>query len=485
MTRTAHRPPACCRPSLALRAMTVLLSLTLGARASAADGAGWRGDGHGTFPAAALPAAVPRVVWRVPLAAWGNGSPVVAAGKVCVTSEPTTLACYDAATGAKLWQAANDVADAVAASDAHEIRRRVAEADKLEVELATVKSSYSQLRRAAAAGGADGAAAAAQLTTLIARMGTLKATVEAAAPYRTPPADPNIGWSAPTPVTDGKRIWAFFANGVVSCFDLSGQRLWSRWLGPHAVEMRAYPGRATASPSMVGGVLVVAYNMLYGLDATTGNTRWTAGKYADYGSPATGSVEGLGVVVTPDGRLLRASDGALLQGSLGDLWYAGPLLEGDRAYLAGNVPTQSGESKSAATAWSLKRSGDSVVATKLWTVDLQTTQRIYTSPTVWQGRLVIVGKDGGLWSLDAQTGAKAATTPLVPPKASEIWPSPQRLGADLVVLFNSGAVQVLRGATLTRATQWTLPIPPSLATPWWDRDAIYVRGATELARVAP
>jgi hypothetical protein len=126
-----------------------------------------------------------------------------------------------------------------------------------------------------------------------------------------------------------------------------------------------------------------------------------------------------------------------------------------------------------------------VVATKLWSVDLQTPQRIYASPTSWQGRLVVVGKDGGLWSIDTQTGALAATTTLVAPKASEIWPSPQRLGPDLVVLFNSGAVIGLRGAALTRGTQWTLPIQPSLATPWWDRDAIYVRGATELARIAP
>src|SRR4051812_20432113 len=107
---------------LARAALACALALPIAAQA--ADGVGWRGDGRGDFPATSLPASVPRIVWRVPLASWGNGSPVVGAGLVCVTSEPTTLACYDQATGARAWQSTNDVADALGAADAPEVRRR-------------------------------------------------------------------------------------------------------------------------------------------------------------------------------------------------------------------------------------------------------------------------------------------------------------------------------------------------------------------------
>jgi len=39
------------------------------------------------------------------------------------------------------------------------------------------------------------------------------------------------GFAAPTVVTDGRRVYAIFANGDVGCFDFDGKKVWSRNLG--------------------------------------------------------------------------------------------------------------------------------------------------------------------------------------------------------------------------------------------------------------
>ncbi len=89
----------------------VLLVLAVGL-VRAEDWPQWRGPNR-TGVVAKSPALLdawpkegPKKVWEVPLAP-GNGSPVVAAGKVYIATEDNTLVCLDAATGAAVWKAAN------------------------------------------------------------------------------------------------------------------------------------------------------------------------------------------------------------------------------------------------------------------------------------------------------------------------------------------------------------------------------------------
>ena len=42
----------------------------------------------------------------------------------------------------------------------------------------------------------------------------------------------DTGRAAPTPVTDGRRVYAVFPNGRVAAFDWTGQPVWTRDLGP-------------------------------------------------------------------------------------------------------------------------------------------------------------------------------------------------------------------------------------------------------------
>jgi outer membrane protein assembly factor BamB len=89
--------------------------------------------------------------------------------------------------------------------------------------------------------------------------------------------NPTNGYATETPATDGERVYAYFGGiGMVYCFNLSGDRLWSANLGAHAVQF----GHGTASsPALADGRLFIQCDneeesFLVALDATTGKELW-------------------------------------------------------------------------------------------------------------------------------------------------------------------------------------------------------------------
>ena len=65
------------------------------------------------------------------------------------------------------------------------------------------------------------------------------------------PPEPQFGtgFAAPTPATDGQRVYAIFANGDLAALDFDGKVLWARYLGPisniygHASSLAMYDGK--------------------------------------------------------------------------------------------------------------------------------------------------------------------------------------------------------------------------------------------------
>ena len=83
-------------------------------------------------------------------------------------------------------------------------------------------------------------------------------------------------YASETPVTDGERVYAYFANLGIFAFDLAGRQLWSKPMGPFA--FRDGWGSA-ASPTLHDGRLIVVNDnntesFIAAYDARTGRELW-------------------------------------------------------------------------------------------------------------------------------------------------------------------------------------------------------------------
>lgn len=78
---------------------------------SATSVVGWRTDGTGEYPeanAVTTFSEADNVVWKTPLPATSNATPVITGNRIFVCSEPTTLICVAKDSGAILWQRTNN-----------------------------------------------------------------------------------------------------------------------------------------------------------------------------------------------------------------------------------------------------------------------------------------------------------------------------------------------------------------------------------------
>jgi outer membrane protein assembly factor BamB len=98
--------------------------------------------------------------------------------------------------------------------------------------------------------------------------------------------------AAPTPASDGQRIFAFYSSNDLACLDLDGNLLWFRGLGYDVPNASNSLGMAS-SPVISGDTLVVlvendTQSFTTGIDATTGESRWTIDRprRANWTSPA-------------------------------------------------------------------------------------------------------------------------------------------------------------------------------------------------------
>ena len=111
---------------------------------------GWRTDWTGKYPDADPPtswSAAENVIWKTPMPAWGNATPVLVGDRIFVCAEPTTLVCVDAKTGAILWQAGTTYFDALPPEESARLRKLAdaIDVDKTHRSLRSVRGKISRL----------------------------------------------------------------------------------------------------------------------------------------------------------------------------------------------------------------------------------------------------------------------------------------------------------------------------------------------------
>jgi outer membrane protein assembly factor BamB len=323
-------------------ACLVALALLSPAMAAADAPFGWRGDGTGVFAEADPPVTwspEEQVVWRTALPRWSNASPAIGGDRIFVCGEPDTLICLSLADGNILWQRETTWADVPP--------------------------------------GADG-----------------KAT-----PMTWPKTEADCGYTSPTPVTDGRRVYVLFGSGLIAGFDVTGNRLWTTRVD--ASTSREDRGHS-ASPLLVGDKLIVHLNNVFAFDAATGRKLWETPSTPRWGTPVACRVGADEVVVDANGNILRVDDGKLLAANLCPLDYNGPLAAGHVVYMiqhngkAIRLPDRIGEPFATETLWTTRPRDD----------------RYYAVPVAADGLLYVASQRPQMHIIEQATGSVIYTNRL-------------------------------------------------------------------------
>ena len=231
-------------------ASAAIVAAFLVASVSARDWPQWRGP-HGTGVAADGPlplrwSATENVAWTADLGGVGVSSPVVAGARVFVTSQ---IGSGTSRVGPRLAQGA--AAEGLGERSIGTSRTTVPPAADGPI---FVIEAFDR---------ADGRLA-------------WQYRLPAAAPMPTVHDKHNM--ASPSPVTDGRHVYAWFSTGQLVVLDMEGRLVWQRHLGREIGPFEINWGHSS-SPTLFGDLLILLCDhepasYLLALDARTGEERW-------------------------------------------------------------------------------------------------------------------------------------------------------------------------------------------------------------------
>lgn len=152
--------------------------------------------------------------------------------------------------------------------------------------------------------------------------------------------------AAATPACDGEHVYFFFGSCGLICFDLDGNKVWERQLGPFQDEYGA-----SSSPVLIGDKIILSEDhdqdsFLIALDRATGQTLWKVARpdaVRSYSTPALWTVAGRKELLVAGALELAAYDpdsGAKrwwVQG-LARIVIPVPAVDGGQIYMASWTP---------------------------------------------------------------------------------------------------------------------------------------------------
>jgi outer membrane protein assembly factor BamB len=396
---------------------------------------GWRTDGTGAYPKAQPPlewSTTKNVVWCTPMPGYGVSLPVILDQRLFICSEPATLLCLNREDGKILWQKTSSYSEVeIDANVRDQLQIELAETAKLNEKQSAVQKEMDTLHRSLTKDKAPKEEIDSKLKPFRTKIDELKREklkLTVAVRYTQPGTHPTAGYSAPTPVTNGKEVFVAFGNGLVACYDLAGNRKWLKLI-EHTNLAFAHSG----SPILAGDKLLIHFTDLVALDLKTGNEAWRLKSPAGWGTPLATRVGDVDVVMTPKGALVRAQDGKLLSDKLGSCGANSPILnQGIVYYIHGfanaiRVPESLAEPVKPQILWKGKAKGGGYG---------------FCSPVIHDGLIYAANDQGILTVLDAANGNIVYEQRLN--LGGSIYPSISLAGNQIYVSSDNGATVVLQ-----------------------------------------
>src|SRR5262249_36270795 len=189
------------------------------------------------------------ILWMTEFPQRSNATPIVVGERVFVMSEPDELLCLDKRTGKILWTAATNYYETLTSE---ERKANPAFAGKIDPLVAAIKKEHHFVKRLGLR---------TQLQQTLTGINAERFTWKADGHFREHFGI--VGFTTPTPVSDGKHVWVWCGNNVAACYDLDGKRQW-------ITRVPSAELTYSSSPALVDGILACYSQRLIGLDAQTG-----------------------------------------------------------------------------------------------------------------------------------------------------------------------------------------------------------------------
>ncbi len=286
-------------------------------------------------------------------------------------------------------------------------------------------------------------------------------------PAASPRVSEDTGLSAPTLTTDGKRVFAIFANGDVIAFDFNGKRVWAKNLGVpdnhygHSSSLITWANKLLIQYDTNKGGKVIA------LDAETGNPIWETVRKSkiSWASPVLAEVGGKYQLVLTSDPIVAGYDVETgrelwsLECMMGEV---GPSV----AYSEGIVV--------AANEYARMVAIDIKTGKTIWENDEYLPEA--SSPLAYKGLLFIATSYGVLVCYDLKTGEQywehdTGTT---------IYSSPTIADGKLFLMDNDGTMRVYEFAKEMKLISENNLGEKAGTTPAYADGHIYIRGDKDL-----
>jgi outer membrane protein assembly factor BamB len=313
--------------------------------------------------------------------------------------------------------------------------------------------------------------------------------------HKGPPASPihiKNSYASETPITDGERVYAYFGNLGLFCFDVAGNELWSKKWGSH--KMRFGWGTASSPVLHKGRLYIVNDNdeksFLAALDAKTGQEIWKVDrdeksnwttpfvweneKRTELVTSGTGRVRGYDL----DGKQLWELDG---MSSIAiptpfarhGLLYvcSGYVLDKKKPFFAirpgasGDISLKAEETSNASIAWAHKMAGP-----------------YNTTPLVYGDQLYVLYDLGMLACFDARTGKPIYEKQRLGSSAG-FTASPWACEGKIYCLNEDGETYIIQAGPVFKELGRNTLDEMCMATPAVARGNMLIRTLTKLYRI--
>jgi outer membrane protein assembly factor BamB len=275
--------------------------------------------------------------------------------------------------------------------------------------------------------------------------------------------------AAPTPASDGERIYALYSSNDLICLDLAGNLVWMRALTLDYPNASNSLGLAS-SPIVAGDTLVAqiendSESFAAGFDLLTGVNKWKLDrpKSANWTSPTVVKKDGESIVALQGGDgilgLLPSTGSELFKISGGASTIPSSAASGDQIFIPSNGLT------------AMKIGASGVEPEKVWN---ESNERPGTaSPLVIGEKVYLINNAGVLTCVDRATGARVWRTRLEGPFSG----SPVAGAGDKLFIFGEtgiGQIVDLSGEEGKIVSKIELG-ETILSTPALSDGALYIR----------